>query len=630
MKNFYILQLIILSASFYFIEINNSFAQQNNSNLIIKDQSRAIFRNQVQLNPINKSKNTKTIQVDCQGFTLLLNSNSQLSQQNNNTYTLETCPNDTINLMVSGVYSSNDSLYHQSDSTTAFFWNMANGITQNKYLSEPSNIISSQIITLTAIDSNACPALDTLNIHVYIAPTPNFSNTTTLIPTFCLGDTTILTGEVSPDSIILNSYFGNDSLHYLPDGSGTSYSSYINYFSPINQTLTNVNDLTITATLEHSYLGDLDISITCPNGQQATLKSYPGGGNTFLGEPIDNNPHPIPGLGYEYAWRNSGTTTMINAASTYNYTYTDVTGAYYTNHHYLPPSFAYPATSTALPPYPLVIYKPETPYTSLIGCPLNGTWQITITDNMQIDNGFLFDWGIDISSNNGLSFNQLITSSSWDPDSSIIQTNGNQISILPPDSGIFQYTYSAIDSFGCTFDTSISVHVLPIPHALFGSDTTVCGYYSITLAVDSNLVSQLWSNNSTSQVIYVDSAGIGFGTKEISVQMLASNGCTNTDSILIHFTNCSGISSTNNLLQGITIYPNPSSGNFTLSGKVNSKKAIKLQLMDISGKTILKKIISLQKQDFQYNINLNSLSRGMYFLRISDDTVSKIFKLIIK
>jgi len=33
----------------------------------------------------------------------------------------------------------------------------------------------------------------------------------------------------------------------------------------------------------------------------------------------------------------------------------------------------------------------------LVGCPLNGAWTFSVTDNLAIDNGYIFSWGINFN-----------------------------------------------------------------------------------------------------------------------------------------------------------------------------------------------------------------------------------------
>ena len=46
------------------------------------------------------------------------------------------------------------------------------------------------------------------------------------------------------------------------------------------------------------------------------------------------------------------------------------------------------------------LYEPEETYLpSLVGCPVNGTWTLTVRDNFIFDDGFICEWGIYFSSN---------------------------------------------------------------------------------------------------------------------------------------------------------------------------------------------------------------------------------------
>ena len=71
---------------------------------------------------------------------------------------------------------------------------------------------------------------------------------------------------------------------YLADGAGFSYSSELNFdFFEDGATLDDCDDLlSVTVDMEHSYMGDLDLTITCPDGTTVPLMSYPNGGGRML------------------------------------------------------------------------------------------------------------------------------------------------------------------------------------------------------------------------------------------------------------------------------------------------------------------------------------------------------------
>ena len=120
--------------------------------------------------------------------------------------------------------------------------------------------------------------------------------------------------------------------------------------------------------MEHSYLGDLTVTYICRNGQSVQVQAQSGGG-TFLGEPVDEESTPnVPGVGYNYAW--------IPEAS--NGTWTE----------------------NAVGTVPSGTYESFEPISNLQGCPVNGVWTLEICDFWGADNGFVFNWGIQLDSEN--------------------------------------------------------------------------------------------------------------------------------------------------------------------------------------------------------------------------------------
>ena len=85
-------------------------------------------------------------------------------------------------------------------------------------------------------------------------------------------------------------------------------------------------------------------------------------------------------------------------------------------------------------------YQPVQPFTNLIGSTLNGNWTLRVTDNLNIDNGYIFSWGINFDSAlipTDYQFTPVVTSSNWTPDPSITNVSGNQITVTPTSVGTF-------------------------------------------------------------------------------------------------------------------------------------------------------------------------------------------------
>ncbi|MCF8257235.1 MAG: gliding motility-associated C-terminal domain-containing protein [Flavobacteriales bacterium] len=175
--------------------------------------------------------------------------------------------------------------------------------------------------------------------------------------------------------IVLGGSFAGGTLA-LPDGSGVSYSTTVGITGfPANSTITSATDLQdVCINMEHSYLGDLQLRLICPNGQSVILKEYPGGTGTYLGAANDAGANGIPGTGADYCFSASATWgTLLQENALGNW----VTAGNAPNNSMTPGT-----------------YSPFQSFNNFIGCPLNGTWTIQVTDNLGIDDGFIFGWDL--------------------------------------------------------------------------------------------------------------------------------------------------------------------------------------------------------------------------------------------
>jgi subtilisin-like proprotein convertase family protein len=178
---------------------------------------------------------------------------------------------------------------------------------------------------------------------------------------------------------------------FIPDGQGQSYSSQINLSGFGGTALVQTADQiqSVCATLEHSKIGELLVTLTSPDGTQVILKEQPGGNNTNLGEPCavgptdggQGNTNTDPGIGYNYCWQNISTFgTMVAESGNFTYTYTNICDGSQQSDKYLPSGS----------------YQPYESFDNFIGAQLNGNWTIEVTDNIPNNNGYIFDWSISL------------------------------------------------------------------------------------------------------------------------------------------------------------------------------------------------------------------------------------------
>jgi subtilisin-like proprotein convertase family protein len=128
---------------------------------------------------------------------------------------------------------------------------------------------------------------------------------------------------------------------------------------------TYLSDLDVTTFITHTFAADLDITLTSPAGTVVTLTTDNGAGNddVFNGTVWDDDANPGGQVPYT---TNNG---MV------------------TDHAYVNATTATPLT-------------PEEAFAAFIGENPNGTWTLTISDDLAGDGGSLNSWALDIDTYN--------------------------------------------------------------------------------------------------------------------------------------------------------------------------------------------------------------------------------------
>ncbi|MDQ3101722.1 MAG: hypothetical protein M3R08_10080, partial [Bacteroidota bacterium] len=167
-------------------------------------------------------------------------------------------------------------------------------------------------------------------------------------------------------------------------------------------------------------------------------------------------------------------------------------------------------------------YQSLNPLNALVGSQLNGTWTIQICDMWASDNGFLCNWEIEFDPDlypDLVEFTPIYgagcDSSSWSG-SNITSTsaNCNDICVTPP-LGSHNYTYTVTDDFGCTYDTTITVTIIPGPQVDAGPDLVSCGE---PVDLDASITDGGFPSECTYTLLLFDYYGDGWnGGAEITV-----------------------------------------------------------------------------------------------------------------
>jgi hypothetical protein len=148
------------------------------------------------------------------------------------------------------------------------------------------------------------------------------------------------------------------------------------------------------------------------------------------------------------------------------------------------------------------------------------------------------------------------------------------------------------------------------------------------LSVDSGYASYQWyGNGSAISGANGPSYTATVNTGNFFVTIADSCGCTYTsDTLNLQNT---GITQANNAGMDITVYPNPSAGQYTLSGTLNtSGNVLGYIVTDVSGKTLVTSNIHVTSNTFTFHLDLSSLADGLYFLKIQSNSGKNVIKLM--
>jgi gliding motility-associated-like protein len=366
------------------------------------------------------------------------------------------------------------------------------------------------VVQLTVTDDNGCSNTNLVDLQVLVSTTPVFNGTVVSPMVICEGESIDLTAVATPVmwSALPTVNLGDGVT--MPDGSGVAYTSQLFYtqFAP-GATLANPNDLlSICASLEHSYMGDLIISITCPSGQTMTLHQQ-GGGSTYLGAANDTDPGSSPVIGecWDYCWSPTATLGTFADCAAFGIT-PNVTQA------------GTPASNALI----AGTYSSVQPWSTLTGCALNGTWTFTVIDNWAIDNGFICDWGLNFNPSLFPSLTQFtpvlgtstLDSANWVGNGLVSNPNDPlSATATPVGVGTHDYVFSITDNFGCTYDTTITVTVNPAPQGpiTIGGNPVICTDGVAYLTAPQGFDSYLWSPGGFTGT----NVNVGAGTYTVTV-----------------------------------------------------------------------------------------------------------------
>jgi gliding motility-associated-like protein len=313
--------------------------------------------------------------------------------------------------------------------------------------SQPGNFLV-QLFVDDDNPDNQCLNSNFISLDILVATIPDFIGFQE-DATLCIGEELMF--EATPElyEVTWNGFIGNVEIENgcLPD-TLLGISQNIEIFQMGFLAGTNIESIddieSICLEMEHSFMGDLVIYVTCPNGQQVMFHQQ-GGGGTQIGVPnpadnIDCEDTATQGEPWQYCFTPAATQTWVEWVNSSGFGGTLPEGD----------------------------YEPVASLDGFVGCPTNGIWTLTVVDNWAADDGQLVGFSLNLDESlypEVVEYTPEIlpgpATSYWSnaPFSTINDNNLDEITVTPTAEGSYTYEYTVIDDFGCTNDTSFTITV---------------------------------------------------------------------------------------------------------------------------------------------------------------------------
>jgi subtilisin-like proprotein convertase family protein len=390
--------------------------------------------------------------------TVRFKSNSDSSTGNFHfTFSCNTCqgirpviePQDVIRICQGSavVLDGSLSVAPEGTSIAAYIWQSDDTATGNATVfshtyNEPGVYYASLLVQLNNGCTTPIPAYQRIEVSGLQA-----FNLTSSSDSVCIGQEVNFDLNISSFSVS-NALTGPGG--YIPDSPGAGLETVIEFSGSNGAVINSTADIgLVSLNIEHSFLADMYITLECPSGQSMVLYAGVNGGGIWLGIPIDEV-NDLTGTGFTYTFDPLVTSPALGLG-----------GAEYI----LPVINAQGGTGNAVLPGS---YAADGLWSDLIGCPVDGPWTLTLTDQAGADDGTLFSWELGLSAVSFTGLSQGFSTGGgancstlqWTgPGAIVMNDDCTTASLLPESSGWQLYEVEGTSSYGCPISGDLLVFV---------------------------------------------------------------------------------------------------------------------------------------------------------------------------
>ena len=190
-------------------------------------------------------------------------------------------------------------------------------------------------------------------------------------------------------------------------------------------------------------------------------------------------------------------------------------------------------------------------------------------------------------------------------------------------------TYSVVvtNTNGCISSDVVIVTINPLPNVTVTASSMVVCVDDANVTLTGTPTGGTWTGPGVTGS-NLNPAIAGVGAQTASYSYTDANGCSNIATVIVQVNACVGFVE-NTLANGVSVYPNPNNGSFTLSVNANVADLI-IKITDMQGRVVYASVENNVNAGFVKQISLDTQSSGMYLMHIITNGEQQTKKIAVQ
>ncbi len=186
-----------------------------------------------------------------------------------------------------------------------------------------------------------------------------------------------------------------------------------------------------------------------------------------------------------------------------------------------------------------------------------------------------------------------------------------------------------VSNSNCSITDTIELTFTPNPIVNLGADTTIkLSNGALILNAGAGFASYLWDNMSLIATRQIFASVVGLGIHTYYVTVTDSNSCMASDTIVIEVIDDTGIEGKFKK-EFIFLFPNPTKGIFNIA-TTGITGNLEINIIDISGRILRSEKLIGVKDGYVKEIDISMLAKGVYYIRLKNNDIIILRKLVIQ